>query len=1146
MSLPDSLKPGQENGVADVSNGDVPPARPRPRKAPAIVVDRGDPAKQKRNDEAIMDTNNSSIVSKRSVEKLYHAGEPEYFRYFVSKFKRRSPLINRGYWLRMKAVEHAVTRFLAEQTPKRKVVVNLGCGYDPLAFAFLGKHHDLCENTTFVDVDYPLLMQNKCGIIDKTEQLHGLLVDFYRTTNEDGVLGAGDPYLAVGCDLRNVARLKGILQDAVEIEGDDVAILFVAEVSIAYMEREAAEAVLEWTATYDDVRFCMLEQYLPDGADHPFARTMLAHFQKLRTPLHGIGTLDSFKQRFVHANWPETAIELHSLWELWSEPTFLSPEQRRALDALEPFDEWEEFALFASHYFLLLAERKADQDYTFKPYRASMAANRMSTMPSPVGSSGSGHSPDFDPEYVYQAQEFPGSQVPRRFGAVIPPASRAQDGDAIGLHGGLGTQERLDDCDTYSWFETAQTIDGPTLRGGLMCHTITRLGGTNNCMLVGGRTSPDRALADCWLRQDGNWMKVQNLPEGRYRHTAVPLRLPTEPRPAHTLLIYGGRGGDGHVLDEWLLWTGESGWQNLRVVGDHPCARFGHAMITDQKEGISGVIVGGMTSAGKVLNDFWHWNLQPDMSITCQNVTARAASVLKLNAGILGRFGAQLVRSEHGILLIGGIAGGRMLTRHEEILNMRSLRPFTTKNARPLFIGACVQDTEGGLLLLGGGATCFSFGTYWSKSCFLNSGTRPHDDMTWQLISSKQPEVKSKLAPSDVVDRRSVVVRASTFEPGIPSEPMPPLQPVPSMPRFSSVDPMGAIETPTSAVETPASALERPKALSAVMNGDGLKLPPSNMVPRVQLSGSNNFMKYLDAALPIIISGASLGTCTKYWTNEYLKEAIGPDRSVVVHSSRDEKMDFRTKNFTYQSQEFGPFLDAAERGEKVYLRSLSKDSPSQKPTNLRDDFPEITQDFQLPEELAYVVANAHSTPLRISGPVAMWLHYDVMANVLCQIRGRKHVVLFPPSDVAHLGFEAGASSSSLDVFSADPADYPSLNKTHPHEATLGPGDALFIPSTWAHTAAPTEGMSVAVNCFFKSLENQKYAAGRDVYGNRDLAAYEKGRKDIAKIIKSFEDLPPHVSGFYLQRLAMELLEKAKVTSASAGEQLHSVYAELDS
>ena len=86
-----------------------------------------DPHKQHR-DELIMDTNKSSIVSKRSVEKLYYDGQPEYFRYFVSKFKRRSPLINRGYWLRMKAIEHAVSRFMSERTAKKKVVINLGCG----------------------------------------------------------------------------------------------------------------------------------------------------------------------------------------------------------------------------------------------------------------------------------------------------------------------------------------------------------------------------------------------------------------------------------------------------------------------------------------------------------------------------------------------------------------------------------------------------------------------------------------------------------------------------------------------------------------------------------------------------------------------------------------------------------------------------------------------------------------------------------------------------------------------------------------------------------------------------------------------------------------------------------------------------------
>ena len=121
-SLAESIRPGTGQRFEGAS---VPSNRKAPR---SHSPKRPGSSKQKRNDEHVMDTNNSSIVSKRSVEKLYYGGEREYYRYFVSKFKRRSPLINRGYWLRMKAVEHSVRRFLAEQTNKRKIVVNLGCG----------------------------------------------------------------------------------------------------------------------------------------------------------------------------------------------------------------------------------------------------------------------------------------------------------------------------------------------------------------------------------------------------------------------------------------------------------------------------------------------------------------------------------------------------------------------------------------------------------------------------------------------------------------------------------------------------------------------------------------------------------------------------------------------------------------------------------------------------------------------------------------------------------------------------------------------------------------------------------------------------------------------------------------------------------
>jgi tRNA wybutosine-synthesizing protein 4 len=157
--------------------------------------------------------------------------------------------------------------------------------------------------------------------------------------------------------------------------------------------------------------------------------------------------------------------------------------------------------------------------------------------------------------------------------------------------------------------------------------------------------------------------------------------------------------------------------------------------------------------------------------------------------------------------------------------------------------------------------------------------------------------------------------------------------------------------------------------------------------------------------------------------------------------------------------------------------------------------------------------------------------HQVMANVLCQVRGTKRLVLYPPEDVCYLCFAPGASSSSLNVFELTPETYPPLVHTHPHEAVLHPGDILFIPPLWLHTASPTDGASVSVNVFFRNFKSG-YAVGKDVYGNRDLQPYEKGRLDLARVVKSFEQLPIEAGRFYLKRLADELKQKADAFGVS--------------
>lgn len=99
-----------------------------------------------------------------------------------------------------------------------------------------------------------------------------------------------------------------------------------------------------------------------------------------------------------------------------------------------------------------------------------------------------------------------------------------------------------------------------------------------------------------------------------------------------------------------------------------------------------------------------------------------------------------------------------------------------------------------------------------------------------------------------------------------------------------------------------------------------------------------------------------------------------------MHQAESEHMSFQSKNFSYTNKEFGIFLDEVHAGGRQYLRSISADQPSKLPANLAMDFPNLQDDFRLPSSLSFVTENAHSSPLRISGPVTLWLHYDVSSH----------------------------------------------------------------------------------------------------------------------------------------------------------------------
>ena len=103
-----------------------------------------------------------------------------------------------------------------------------------------------------MDVDHPRLMQRKVEVIKANQPLLDVLPNFATSNLPSGILGRSEQYVAVACDLKQVSHLDRTLRQLFDLDAPSVAILFVTEVSLAYMERHTADAVLKWAARFRD------------------------------------------------------------------------------------------------------------------------------------------------------------------------------------------------------------------------------------------------------------------------------------------------------------------------------------------------------------------------------------------------------------------------------------------------------------------------------------------------------------------------------------------------------------------------------------------------------------------------------------------------------------------------------------------------------------------------------------------------------------------------------------------------------------------------------------------------------------------------------------------------------------------------------
>lgn len=289
-----------------------------------------------------------------------------------------------------------------------------------------------------------------------------------------------------------------------------------------------------------------------------------------------------------------------NLWELWSSPEFLSSDQRSALDNFEPFDEWEEFALFGSHYFLLVASSDVHTKAT-RSLQSSLGGIQNNSDKEIISG-----------RIVYA--KYDKSTGCRRFAAPLLIQGSNRQRDLLGNFAGIGLNARVNSCDVYTMAlyhdeicHNYLSLPGPSAR---MCHTITDLGDAG-ALLTGGRTSPDNGLSDCWLYHKwiNVWERVDDLPKPRYRHAAVGIGN-------DLVVIAGGKSCSSSIVKGFLVWSRRHGWVECTAgaAGQQP-ATFGGSLTTTGMyssggdDTITGIFMGGISRDGTISRDIWFWTL---------------------------------------------------------------------------------------------------------------------------------------------------------------------------------------------------------------------------------------------------------------------------------------------------------------------------------------------------------------------------------------------------------------------------------------------------------------------------------------------------------------------------------------------------------
>ncbi|CRH01529.1 leucine carboxyl methyltransferase, putative [Plasmodium relictum] len=295
----------------------------------------------------VQKTTYEAASSKLSAVQLGYYYDP-FLKYFVKKIEKRSPLINRGYYSRVVALRQYIELFMKSLHNTEYIqIVNIGAGLDTTFFWIYEKY----KNVKYYEIDFYEILTEKTRIINDVELLNNFLkYDENFEENKTDLINCVN-YKMLYSDLNDWDSFeKNLISHSFDF---NLPTIFICECVLIYLETESSDFLIKKLSELMKNTSCIIvyEQVNPNTA---FGKIMIDNFSSRGISLKSIykyNNLDLQLKRFKSLGWFNVYIsDMNEIYDY-----HISNEEKKKIEKIEMFDEFEEWRLLQNHYFMLVA-----------------------------------------------------------------------------------------------------------------------------------------------------------------------------------------------------------------------------------------------------------------------------------------------------------------------------------------------------------------------------------------------------------------------------------------------------------------------------------------------------------------------------------------------------------------------------------------------------------------------------------------------------------------------------------------------------------------------------------------------------------------------------------------------------------------------